>query len=122
MCHLTQLPLFVFGSLRLGEEGHHFLAERYARRLSATLHDFERRMGDHGYPVIFRQSGSMVDGDLFFLDVDCYEQTLADCDAYERIPPGETVGELYRRLAVTVSTPDGPYTAWAYAAPETADE
>ena len=122
MSQVTQPPLFVFGSLRHGEQGHHVLAGRYARRLNATLHDFEMRMANHGYPVIFREPDCTVDGELFFLDAACYEQVLAACDAYERIPAGETLGELYRRLAVTVSTPEGPYTAWAYVAPETCDE
>jgi len=118
---MSELPLFVFGTLRRGEANHHCLAGRYERCLPAQLAGFRRTVARHGFPAIVREAGGTVDGELFFLCPETYATTLRICDDLEDIPPGATAGAFYRRLAVTVQTATGPYRAWVYADPATPD-
>ena len=109
-----RLPLFVFGTLRLGHENHHYLDGHYEEMLAASLHGYARL-----HPLmIARQADGVVDGELFFIPDDEYEATLAGCDELEEIPPGQLVGREYQRKRVTVSTMNGLFEAWAYVQPE----
>lgn len=112
---MNQLPLFVFGTLRRGRRNHRLLEGRFERMLPAVLSDFRRL-----HPLMIVHSpGDEVDGELYFLRRDCYDETLAECDLLEGIPPGSMVGQRYRRLQVTVQTAEGPRSAWAYVAADT---
>ena len=111
----ARLPLFVFGTLRLGHANHHYLDGHYEQMLAASLHGYARL---HALRIA-RQADGVVDGELYFLDDDNYDATLAGCDALEEIPPGQLVGCDYERKRVTVSTISGPFEAWAYVQPET---
>lgn len=111
------LPLFVFGTLRRGEANHHCLAGSYERWLPATLSDFRRTVAAHGFPAIVASCGDQVAGELFFICRALFTETLGRCDALEDIPPGKLIGPYYRRAQVSVATPEGPFTAWAYVDP-----
>lgn len=108
------LPLFAFGTLRTGQCNHHYLAGRFERNIPARLEGYHR-VADL---MIARADGSVVDGELFFLDLGRYAETLAGCDELEEIPSGTLRGAEYQRKRVTVLTEDGPVDAWAYVAPE----
>jgi len=109
-----RLPLFVFGTLRLGHENHHYLAGHYEQMLAASLHGYARL-----HPLMMaRQVDGVVDGELYFLAADEYEATLSGCDELEEIPVGQLVGREYQRRRVTVTTVSGPFEAWAYVQPE----
>jgi gamma-glutamylcyclotransferase (GGCT)/AIG2-like uncharacterized protein YtfP len=110
------LPLFVFGTLRRGEENHHYLAGHYLRQLSALLPGFERIEP----LMIARSSTGSVPGELYFIRPEIYAETLRNCDDLEGIPAGADCGPEYRRIEVTVDTPEGSYSAWAYVHPDTA--
>ena len=110
-----RFPLFVFGTLRRGEENHFYLEGKYDRQLPAVLHGFRR-----SEPLmIVRQSGDRVQGELYYLRSDLYAETLRACDDLEGIPQGETKGPEYRRIEVAVETPEGSLRAWAYVHPDT---
>lgn len=109
-----KLPLFVFGTLRRGHVNHHYLDGHYASVIPAILHDYQRL---HEL-MIARQPGGSVDGELFHLKADEYDQTMAGCDELEEIPFGQLVGHEYQRKEVTVETANGPVVAWAYVQPE----
>lgn len=112
---VLSLPLFVFGSLRRGKENHHYLDGGYDRQLPATLNGFRR-----SEPLmIVEASGGQVDGELYFIRAETYASTLRACDDLEGIPAGKTVGPEYRRIEVTVETPEGSFRAWAYVHPDT---
>jgi gamma-glutamylcyclotransferase (GGCT)/AIG2-like uncharacterized protein YtfP len=109
------LPLFVFGTLRRGEENHHYLLGKYDRQLPAVLGGFRR-----SEPLmIVRATGEQVQGELYFICSELYAETLQACDALEGISPGETAGPEYRRIEVAVETPEGSLRAWAYVHPDT---
>ena len=112
---MPTLPLFVFGTLRRGECNHHYLARAYDRVLAARLLGFARVEP----LMIARQSGSAVDGELFFLTDATYSATLRECDRLEELTPGSLIGHEYRRIAVRAQTGSGEFIAWAYARPDT---
>lgn len=112
---MPHLPLFVFGTLRRGECNHGLLRRKYTRMLPAALHGFVRT-----HPLMIVQSKrGVVQGELYFLSRESYRQTIERCDRLEGIPPGNTAGEEYRRLEVTVETREGTIAAWAYVHPDT---
>jgi gamma-glutamylcyclotransferase (GGCT)/AIG2-like uncharacterized protein YtfP len=112
--HDARLPLFVFGTLRQGQRNHHLLSRRFVRMRPARLSGFARTE-----PLMIRaRADASVAGELYFIRPEAYEATLRDCDDLEGIPPGRTIGRDYRRLQVTVETPEGPVAAWAYVHPD----
>lgn len=119
---MERLPLFVFGTLRRGEENHHYLAGRYDRVRAASLPDFRRETAAHGYPAAVAAPGESVEGELFFLTPQHYDAVLRDCDLLEDLPPDKLVGEYYCRARVSVITPDETLTAWAYIDPRAASD
>lgn len=112
---MEHLPLFVFGTLRRGQCNHHLLAGRYERMLPAGLRGFAKIE----LLMIAREDGESVDGELYFLRRDLFEETMAACDRLEGIPRGRDAGPEYRRLRVTVETAEGERVAWAYVHPDT---
>lgn len=114
---LEFLPLFAFGTLRRGEPNHHFLEGAFERWLPGTLHDYERTIAAHGFPVVAPAIGEQVTGELFFIRHELLIETLERCDILEEIPPGELIGRYYRRAQVVVETASGNFTAWAYVDP-----
>lgn len=110
----VKYPLFAFGTLRRGHENHHYLTDRYQQAIRARLHGYARL---HGL-MIAPQADGFVDGELFFLNPEDYNSTLAGCDELEEIPIGKLVGHEYQRKLVTVETSEGPIKAWAYVQPE----
>jgi prolyl-tRNA editing enzyme YbaK/EbsC (Cys-tRNA(Pro) deacylase)/gamma-glutamylcyclotransferase (GGCT)/AIG2-like uncharacterized protein YtfP len=108
-------PLFVYGTLRLGEENHRFLDGHYLRTISAELAGYARI---HPLMIASNPQGR-VDGELYFLMPDEYDATIAACDELEELDPGQLVGRDYQRKLVHVTTAEGPFEAWAYVRPET---
>ena len=112
---MDYLPLFVFGTLRRGQCNHYLLEGRYERMLPAHLPGFSKIE----LLMIAREDGESVDGELYFLRRDSFDETMAACDRLEGIPPGRDFGPEYRRLRVTVETAEGERVAWAYVHPDT---
>lgn len=112
---MSQLPLFAFGTLRRGKANHEILAAAVDRCLPATLRDFRRAVAPHGFPAIVRCPHARVEGELFFIRADAYDDTLSRCDVLEDLLPGQLQGQYYRRMEVTVETAEGEHVAWVYA-------
>lgn len=112
---MSQLPLFAFGTLRREKPNHSILEGAFDKCLSATLRDFRRAVAPHGFPAIVRCPLARVEGELFFIRPDLYDETLRRCDQLEDLPPGQLVGRYYRRIEVTVATAEGDHIAWVYA-------
>jgi gamma-glutamylcyclotransferase (GGCT)/AIG2-like uncharacterized protein YtfP len=108
-------PLFVYGTLRRGEENHHYLEGHYLRMLPAELAGYARI-----HPIMIApQADSRVVGELYFLNPDDYDATMAGCDELEELYPGQLTGRDYQRKLVTVTTTDGSFQAWAYVQTDT---
>lgn len=112
---MEHLPLFVFGTLRRGQRNHPLLEGRYERMLPARLRGFAKIE----LLMIAREDGESVDGELYFLRRDVFDEAMAGCDRLEGIPPGLDAGPEYRRMRVTVETAEGERAAWAYVHPDT---
>lgn len=111
---MEQLPLFVFATLRRGECNHHLLEDRYDGMTSAVLKNFVRVA-----PLMIERSpGNTVDGELYFLRLDAYTDTIAACDELEGVPKGGTAGPHYERVRVAVEVENEAVAAWAYVRPE----
>src|SRR5690348_14030728 len=106
----SRYPLFVFGTLRRGEENHHYLGGHYERMIPAELPGYAKVAP----LMIALQADAVVAGELYFLKPDDYTATLAGCDELEELYPGQLVGREYRRQLVSVTTTEGPFEAWAY--------
>ena len=111
------LPLFVFGTLRRGQCNHHLLDGAYLRMVPAQLPGFGKR----NPLMIVRRTGDAVTGELYFIRPAGWDRTIARCDDLEGIAPGQTAGDHYRRLRVTVRTSDGDCDAWAYVSADTTE-
>lgn len=116
---MTNLPFFVYGTLRPGQANH-------ARLLAGrTVAEFGATLGDHaiygpGLPYVVGEEGSVVVGDLIFIDPDHYDEVLASLDRLEGYRPGSWHSH-YERTAVVVhhAGPDGTEmtsVAWVYLA------
>jgi gamma-glutamylcyclotransferase (GGCT)/AIG2-like uncharacterized protein YtfP len=103
-------PLFVYGSLRRGEENHHYLAGHFDRMLPAELAGYVRL---HPLMIAPKPDGQ-VDGELYFLKPAEYAATMAGCDELEELSPGQMTGREYQRQLVSVATIEGDVEAWAY--------
>ncbi len=105
-----QIPLFVYGTLRRGEENHHYLDGHYLRVLPAELTGYARIA-----PIMIApRSGESVVGELYMLKPDEYAATMAGCDELEELHPGQMTGRDYQRKQVTIATAEGTVEAWAY--------
>ena len=112
-----ELPLFVYGTLRRGEENHHFLSGNFGRWLAGHVRGYKRSIAAHGFPAMVQSPDGAIEGELFFLRPELYAATLAACDLLEDIPPGSLAGAYYRRAQVAVATAEGQWMAWAYVDP-----
>ena len=115
---MSQLPLFVFGTLRRGECNHGYLAGNYDRVQPARLLGFARIAP----LMIARAADGFVDGELFWLTPANDEATLSGCDQLEELPSDGLIGHEYCRIAVRVQTESGEIVAWAYARPDTTSD
>ncbi len=105
-----QYPLFVFGTLRRGEENHRYLDGHFERMMPAELSGYAKVA-----PLMIAPSpDGQVAGELYFLKPDEYATTMAGCDELEELYPGELFGREYRRQRVSVTTSEGIFDAWAY--------
>lgn len=106
----SQYPLFVYGTLRRGEENHHYLDGHYLRMIPAELPGFART-----HPIMIAPSAEgRVAGELYFLKPEDYAATMAGCDELEELYPGQLIGREYRRQLVSVTTAEKNFEAWAY--------
>lgn len=108
-----QLPLFVFGTLRVGHSNHRYLAGRFHRVQKAKLSGYRKTQ-----PLMIEPSANdFVQGELFTIKSSIYIATLRGCDSLECIPQGQTKGPYYERIQVDVETDSGVIRAWAYVSP-----
>jgi gamma-glutamylcyclotransferase (GGCT)/AIG2-like uncharacterized protein YtfP len=111
-CIMTDVFLFVYGTLRVGFVGP--MARRLrseARHLGAARVRGSLYRVDH-YPGFVPDGADWVMGDLFALGD--AEATLGWLDEYEECSPAFPAPQEYRRDRLTVETPDGPAEAWTY--------
>jgi gamma-glutamylcyclotransferase (GGCT)/AIG2-like uncharacterized protein YtfP len=115
----TQLPFFVYGTLRPGERNYFLVERAVIETQPAEMAGLE--LWDMGpYPMAAEGTGRLR-GDLLTLDPAQYEKALADMDLLEQVNPAAPTdpGGLYWRARRTVILPGcggSPPVAWVYLA------
>jgi gamma-glutamylcyclotransferase (GGCT)/AIG2-like uncharacterized protein YtfP len=113
----TQLPFFVYGTLRPGGPNHdRFLRGRTRAEEPARLHRAVLYEGP-GYPYAVEEAEGTVSGEIVTARPQGYGALLAALDQLEEYVPGDP-RNLYDRVARTVvRVADGaPVLAWVYVA------
>ncbi|GAB2843036.1 gamma-glutamylcyclotransferase [Streptomyces deserti] len=113
----SQLPFFVYGTLRPGEVNHDLFlrgrtrSEEPGRLLGAVLYD------GPGYPYAVEEPGGTVSGELVTALPEAYGALLAELDRLEEYAPASP-RNLYERVEREVlRDADGtPVRAWVYIA------
>lgn len=120
---VERLPVFVYGSLRVGEGNYRRLAEgNTEREVAAVLpgHRMYRNwIYDDIYPcVVDGAADEAVLGDLLDLRADRYESVLATLDQLEMYDPATHSGPYLRVRRVAFAADDAerahPIEAWVY--------
>ncbi len=121
------LPIFVYGTLRPGQENYdRFVLGKTAREVAAILPDHAMFVLD-GYPCITEDSGAGdVSGDTLILLPELFPAVLAALDRLEGYTPGDA-SSPYLRVSRSVRTGEGDggeplrtSLAWVYVAGEPA--
>lgn len=102
------LPLFVYGTLCSGEEAEWILRDAQVRRIPGEAIGESVETGTPYPGVVFVPSGRPVAGEIVWLQPEAFTDTMRRLDEYEDVP------DLYRRVRVVASTPDGDIEAYAY--------
>jgi gamma-glutamylcyclotransferase (GGCT)/AIG2-like uncharacterized protein YtfP len=111
MADSGQLPLFVYGTLRHGQENYALLRGNTLSEIPARI----ERMALYSlraYPMIV-EGESVVHGELMTLHPRIYSRLLADLDQLEGYRPGKE--SRFERVERCVGTTSGAQvTAWVY--------
>jgi gamma-glutamylcyclotransferase (GGCT)/AIG2-like uncharacterized protein YtfP len=112
---LTQLPVFVYGTLRPGQKNYApFLAGRTLREAPATIEGRLFFVTGEGYPYLL-PGGGTVRGDLVELRPEVYEATLRSLDRLEEYDSRNEPGSVYLRRRGRVTLLSGrEVLAWVY--------
>jgi gamma-glutamylcyclotransferase (GGCT)/AIG2-like uncharacterized protein YtfP len=112
----VQLPLFVYGTLRRGQENYTLLRGHTLSELPATIEGMAL-YSLHAYPMILEAdvAGALVHGDLLTLHPRLYVSLLEDLDQLEGFRPDAVEQSRFRRVERCVKTGSGhEVMAWIY--------
>ena len=116
--------MFVYGTLRAGEANAGLLDGYVAERIPAALTDHDLHHLEH--PCVTPSSRSRperrsrpVQGELVVLGTGAYHDAIMNLDWLESFDPADVAGSLYRRVAATAQSRDGPVACWVYVAGDT---
>ena len=112
-----QLPVAVYGTLRVGYGNSRLLAGRTAELTTGVVEGHELVVD--GLPFARPSATGRVVVELMWLLPHLYDQVLGDLDRLEGYDPDRT-DSLYVRTEVTVDTANGDVQAWLYEAGERA--
>lgn len=105
--------VFVYGTLRSGEERHSAMRRPGLRRaLEAEVLGCLMDFGDYPGLVLSHGERTPVRGELY--EYEDPRDLLRELDEIEDFFGYESEGSLYRRSLLDVATPEGPAIAWVY--------
>lgn len=114
----TQIPVAVYGTLRVGYRNHRLLAGRTASIASGVVDGYELVVD--GLPFARPSTTGRLVVEVMWLLPDIYDRVLADLDRLEGFDP-DAHDNLYTRVEASVTTTDGhDVQAWLYVAGERA--
>lgn len=109
-----QYPIFVYGTLRFGEQNYDVLRGRTTTELHAHTTDMEL-YAVGAFPMMVAGEG-VVHGDFMQLHSFLYRQVLEELDRIEGYNPSKREESVYRRelVTITINATNQPRLAWAY--------
>jgi gamma-glutamylcyclotransferase (GGCT)/AIG2-like uncharacterized protein YtfP len=112
---LHQLPVFVYGTLRPGQNNYlQLLVGKTLREVSATFQGRLYYVTNGDYPYLEPGEGT-VTGAVLTLAAPHYETTLMELDQLEEYNPQDLSGSVYLRRKAWVNLAEGKQTkAWTY--------
>ena len=117
MCHnaIHQLPLFVYGTLRPGEQYHNRLLGDHIDRVESAL--IQGGLVQHlagNYPCLVRGEGSVA-GELVWIQPEVWPKLIEAVDRFEEYSPLDMENSMYRREQVEAKLGCGKVIlAWTY--------
>ena len=109
-----QLPIAVYGTLRVGQHNHRFVAGRIGDIETGTVDSHELVVD--GLPFARPASIGNLVVEVMWPLPNIYDEVLADLDRLEGYHPEQPETSFYLRTEVTVHTPAGDVEAWLYEA------
>lgn len=108
---MEYLPLFVYGTLRNGLGNYnHYLRDRTADEIPGII---KATMFDIGaFPAVVCGEGT-VQGELMYIKLTDYVDTMRNCDRLEGYHP-DADSNMYVRQNIEVQTSEGTERAWVY--------
>ena len=103
---MNQHVVFVYGTLRIGQEFHDFMGGRTPRFTAYTLPEFDL-VSLGSYPAILPDGQTSVKGEVYEVD----DPTLGALDELEEHP------QVYTRKLITVTHDGQSSQVWAYLLP-----
>ncbi|WP_405730413.1 gamma-glutamylcyclotransferase [Streptomyces sp. NBC_01537] len=112
----SQLPLFVYGTLRAGEANHAAMFRGRTKIVIPAVLSGAVLYDGPGFPYAVNADGGRVLGELVHPLPELYNEVLADLDHLEEYVPNAP-DSLFVRVARGTRTEDGePVLAWVYLA------
>ena len=112
----SQLPLFVYGTLRAGEANHAAMFRGRTKIVIPAVLSGAVLYDGPGFPYAVNADGGRVLGELVQPLPELYNEVLADLDHLEEYEP-DAPDSLFVRVARGTRTEDGePVLAWVYLA------
>jgi gamma-glutamylcyclotransferase (GGCT)/AIG2-like uncharacterized protein YtfP len=112
----SQLPLFVYGTLRAGEANHAAMFRGRTKIVIPAVLNGAVLYDGPGFPYAVNADGGRVLGELVHPLPELYNEVLADLDHLEEYLP-DAEDSLFVRVARGTRTEDGePVLAWVYLA------
>ncbi|MFE2427265.1 gamma-glutamylcyclotransferase family protein [Streptomyces sp. NPDC059373] len=112
----SQLPFFVYGTLRQGGANHAGLLRGRTKVVTAAALSGAVLYDGPGFPYAVNAPEGRVQGELVFPLPEFYSAVLSDLDQLEEYVPGAP-DNLFERVARGTRTEDGePLLAWVYLA------
>lgn len=109
-------PVFVYGTLRSGEPGHHLIGSGASVSAGARLRGAALAVAPSGwYPYLYlTRDHREVTGELVRLDPAGYETTLAALDEWEEFHGAGHPDNEYERMLLAVLVGSAEVLAWVY--------
>lgn len=119
---MSNLPIFVYGTLKRGGKKHHILCGNYravfTSEVSGCLHDIG------AFPMADIHSAGIIRGELYYMRPSCYVDVLHMLDVLEGVNEEKPEEGFYRRYVTSALILDGDIPqalvdqVYIYASPE----
>lgn len=94
-------PVFVYGTLRVGQSNHHIIESQLVRAVPAVIRGDLYHLPQQGYPAVILDGAGFVYGEI--MDFYDFEQALSDMDRLEGYEGPNHSLNLYDRVTISAA-------------------